>query len=214
MEEQHLLEAVRRFKLRYVVITSVTRDDLDDGGAAHFVKIIERLHAEPEKIQVEVLIPDFFGSVAALETLVNAEPEVVNHNMETSSRLYPTVRPKASYEGSLQLLKLVKDISPGRITKSGIMVGLGETQNEIYQTLKHLREVDCDLLTIGQYLAPSNKHHPIIEFISPEKFGELKIMAEEMGFLEVACAPLVRSSYRAFDMYLKAKSRMLGGKLN
>ena len=205
MEAQNIAEVVERLNLHYVVITSVTRDDLIDGGASHFVKVIELLHSQPKNILVEVLIPDFRGAPEALEILVNSKPQVINHNIETICRLYSKVRSGASYKGSLQLLHRVKGINPNSITKSGLMVGLGETENEMITAMQHLREVDCDLLTIGQYLAPSKKHHPVVEFITPEKFKEYAAIARELGFLGVACAPLVRSSFLAFDLYTKAK---------
>jgi len=204
-EPQHLLEAVEKLYLSYTVITSVTRDDLADGGASQFVRVINLLHQSKNGIAVEVLIPDFLGSNQALKAVVEASPEVINHNVETIPRLYPEVRPRANYSRSVELLSAVKRLSPEIVTKSGLMLGLGETREEIIEVMNDLREASCDLLTIGQYLQPSPKHHPIVRFVSPEEFSEYEQIGKDMGFADVASAPLVRSSFRAAELYSKAR---------
>jgi lipoic acid synthetase len=204
-EPQHLLEAVIKLGLRYVVVTSVTRDDLADGGASQFVKTTKILHQKGNGIIVEVLIPDFRGFSEALRAVVQSKPEVINHNVETVPRLYAEVRPGASYSRSLELLSEVKRMDSTIISKSGLMLGLGETKEEVIEVMNDLQECKCDLLTIGQYLRPSPKHHPIVAFISPEEFSEYEKIGREMGFTEVASAPLVRSSFRAAELYAKGK---------
>lgn len=204
-EPRHLLEAVERLNLKYVVITSVTRDDLPDGGASRFARIITTLHENREGIIVEVLIPDFHGSAEALRTVIEAHPQVINHNMETVPRLYPAVRPRADYSRSLELLSAVKSLDPVIATKSGLMLGLGETRAEVIEVMSDLREADCDFLTIGQYLQPSPRHHPIVSFVPPEEFAEYEDIGREMGFIEVASAPLARSSFKAAELYARAK---------
>jgi lipoic acid synthetase len=196
-EPEHVAEAVAELGLKHVVITSVTRDDLPDGGAAHFADVITAVRKKSPSVQIEVLIPDFKGDHDALAKVLYAEPDILNHNVETVPRLYAAVRPQAIYQRSLQVLHQAKRISPHIITKSGIMVGLGETMDEIKAVLQDLRKVDCDLLTIGQYLAPSKKHHPVIEYITPESFNIYKAMGMELGFKHVESGPLVRSSYHA-----------------
>ena len=203
-EPDHLAEAVKRLGLRHIVITSVTRDDLSDGGAAHFAHTIRRLRAEDRALTVEVLVPDFTGSPEAVRLVVDARPEVINHNLETVPRLYPEVRPQADYQRSLELLRLVKELGGRIITKSGLMVGLGETRDEMLRVMTDLREVDCDLITIGQYLAPSSEHHPVVRFVSPDEFSEYERIGLEMGFRAVASAPLVRSSFDATHLYARA----------
>ncbi len=200
-EPQHLLEAVERLDLNYVVITSVTRDDLADGGASQFVRVINLLHQSRNGIAVEVLIPDFLGSTQALKAVVEAGPEVINHNVETVPRLYPEVRPSADYSRSVELLSAVKRLSPEIVTKSGLMLGLGETREEVIEVMSDLREAGCDLLTIGQYLQPSPNHHPVVRFVPPEEFSEYEQVGKDMGFADVASAPLVRSSFRAAELY-------------
>lgn len=197
-EPANVAQAVQELGLKHAVITSVTRDDLPDGGAGHFAKVIKKLR-ETEVI-VEVLIPDFQGSRDALATVLGAKPHILNHNIETVPRLYPTVRPKANYARSLELLKNSKELDASIFTKSGIMVGLGEQEEEVVAVLRDLRAVGCDLLTIGQYLAPSDKHHEVIEFIHPDLFKRYKDIAYELGFKYVASDPLVRSSYHAADV--------------
>jgi len=200
-EPEHVRQAARTLGLTYVVITSVTRDDLPDGGASQFALTVAALHRENSETEVEILIPDFLGDRSALAVVVRERPEVINHNVETVPRLYGTVRPQASYRRSLELLSAVKDLGPGTVTKSGLMVGLGETRNEIVEVMRDLREVHCNLLTIGQYLQPSDKHHPVLHFVPPEEFEEYRRIGMDMGFDGVASGPLVRSSYRAADLY-------------
>ena len=204
-EPQHLLEAAEKLNLSYIVITSVTRDDLCDGGASQFVKVINILRENRSGAIVEVLIPDFRGSAEALKSVVEARPQVINHNVETVPRLYPDVRPGAAYRRSLDLLFTAKNLNSEIITKSGLMLGLGETREEVVEVMKDLREANCDLLTLGQYLQPSAKHHPVIRFVSPEEFSRYRDIGKDMGFNEVAAAPLVRSSFKAGELYAKAK---------
>jgi lipoic acid synthetase len=206
-EPQHLLEAVEKLDLGYLVITSVTRDDLPDGGAFQFAKVINIIHENRENTIIEVLIPDFLGSIEALEKVVKAHPEVINHNMETVPRLYSEVRPEADYNRSLELLDTVKKLDPEIITKSGLMLGLGETRKEIIEVMGDLRKAGCDLFTIGQYLQPSPRHHSVVRFVNPEEFQEYEAIGKEMGFTEVASAPLVRSSFKANEVYIRAKSQ-------
>jgi len=202
-EPIHIAQAVKELGLKHVVITSVTRDDLPDGGAQHFANIIYAIKNEFEQNTpiIEVLIPDFKGNFDALKTVINAKPNIINHNVETIPRLYPTVRPMAIYERSLELLRRVKETDAKITTKSGIMVGLGEGFEEVLKVLEDLRGVKCDILTIGQYLAPSKLHHPVVEYINPLVFAEYKRQGEEMGFKYVASGPLVRSSYMAGKAY-------------
>ncbi|MFC1950154.1 lipoyl synthase [Chloroflexota bacterium] len=202
-EPQHLLEAVKKLNLSYIVITSVTRDDLLDGGASQFVKTINLLRENRMGVIIEVLIPDFFGSNEAIKAVVVARPHVINHNVETVSRLYPQVRPEADYSRSMELLSTVKTLNSGIVTKSGLMLGLGEIKEEVIELMEDLREASCDLLTIGQYLQPSSDHHPIARFVPPEEFSEYKNIGSDMGFTEVASAPLVRSSFKAAELYAK-----------
>ena len=204
-EPWHLLEAVKILNLSHVVITSVTRDDLPDGGASHFAKVIATLRENKKGLTVEVLIPDFLGSIESLRLVVEAQPQVIGHNVETVPRLYPEVRAKADYTRSIKLLARIKEFNPQIITKSGIMLGLGETREEVIKVMRDLREAYCDLLTIGQYLRPSPKHHPVVRFIPPEEFSEYERIGEDMGFAGVASAPLVRSSFRAAELYAKAR---------
>ena len=204
-EPEHLVEAVKELGLNYIVITSVTRDDLTDGGASQFVQAIQKLHQFSDELLVEVLIPDFNGNRGALAEVVKAEPDVLNHNVETVPRLYPEVRPMADYQRSLTVLKRSKEINPKILTKSGIMLGLGEKEKEVYHVLQDLREVGCSMLTIGQYLAPSRFHHPIVEYIHPYQFAYYEEKAYQMGFKGVASAPLVRSSHRAKELFLSCR---------
>jgi len=204
-EPDHLVEAVKELGLNYIVITSVTRDDLPDGGASQFVQAIQKLHQFSDELLVEVLIPDFKGNYDALAEVVKAGPDVLNHNVETVPRLYPEVRPMADYQRSLAVLKKSKDINPKILTKSGIMVGLGEEEKEVLHVLQDLREIGCSMLTIGQYLAPSRFHHPIVEYIHPYQFAYYEEKAYQMGFKGVASAPLVRSSHRAKELFLSCR---------
>ncbi len=199
-EPAHIAQAVKKMNLKYVVITSVTRDDLTDGGAEHFANVIKELKNIGTGIAIEVLIPDFQGNFNALSKVVEAKPDVINHNVETVPRLYPTVRPMAIYKRSLEVLANVKLMDKDILTKSGIMLGFGEKEKEIIEVFIDLRNVGCDLLTIGQYLSPSKHHHPIIEYIHPDIFEKYKRLAIEAGFKDVASAPLVRSSYHAEQM--------------
>ena len=196
-EPVHVAQAVKELNLRHVVITSVTRDDLPDGGAGHFAKVIDEIKRLDSNVAVEVLIPDFRGDKNALAMVVEAKPKIINHNVETVPRLYPEVRPMAVYKRSLELLANVKGMDGGMLTKSGIMLGLGEKEDEVIELFKDLRDVGCDLLTVGQYLAPSKSHHPVMEYVHPDVFEKYKEKALEMGFMHVASAPLVRSSYLA-----------------
>ena len=199
LEPYRLSQAVERLGLDYVVITSVNRDDLPDGGAGIFAACIRAIRHRLPGTQVEVLIPDFEGNRDALATVVEAGPVVLNHNTETVPRLYRRVRPKARYRRSLELIRRVKEIDPAMTTKSGIMVGLGETMDEVRAVLDDLREHGCDLLTVGQYLRPSLKHLPIERFWHPDEFAEIADYAHAIGFTHAECGPLVRSSYHAAE---------------
>lgn len=205
-EPEHVVEAIKKLGLRHVVITSVTRDDLPDGGAYQFAKVIEAIRNYDPGITAEVLIPDFQGSLSALEVVVTSHPAIINHNVETVPRLYPQVRPQANYERSIQLLKHVKSLEGELLTKSGLMLGLGERREEVIQVMEDLRGVDCDFLTIGQYLRPSINHHEVVRFVPPVEFEEYKNADAAMGFRGVASAPFVRSSFQA-DRMLKGVSR-------
>jgi lipoic acid synthetase len=190
-------EAVEALGLEYVVITSVTRDDLEDGGASHFAECIRSIKGKSKHTKIEVLIPDFKGSFESVSKVVEASPDVVAHNIETIERIYPCVRPLASYRRSLDVLRMVKEIDRSVFTKSGIMVGLGETKDEVKKALEDLRKAECDFVTIGQYLSPSKNHHPVVEFVHPDVFEEYKEFAISIGFKFVMSGPLVRSSYMA-----------------
>jgi len=200
-EPEKLAQAVRRMGLQYIVITSVTRDDLPDGGASLFAKTIQAVRALDSKIKVEVLIPDFQGDPASLKVVLRGGPDVLNHNIETIARLYPGVRPQANYKRSLNLLKNSKQLYPQIFTKSGFMLGLGETQEEVLDLLQDLREAECDFLTIGQYLQPRQDRLPVMRFIPPEEFEKYKGIGEKMGFRAVASGPFVRSSFHASQMF-------------
>lgn len=202
-EPDRIADAVYKMGLRYVVITSVSRDDLPDGGAMQFAKTIIAIRNKINNIKVEVLTPDFKGDINCLKVVLDAMPDVFNHNIETSKRLYYKVRPQADYDRSLKVLKNSKRIAPNIKTKSGLMLGLGETIDEVINIFKDLREVGCDFLTIGQYLRPTKKNLPVVEYIRPEIFEELKKMAIELGFEYVASGPLVRSSMNAEEMFNK-----------
>ncbi len=205
-EPQHLAEAVEKLALRHVVITSVTRDDLPDGGASHFARTIALLREKDKGLTVEILIPDFCGSLPSLKIVIDTHPDVINHNLETVPRLYSEVRPKADFRRSLRLLEQVKELDSRVVTKSSLMVGLGETREELLGVMEELRRVKCDLLTIGQYLQPSPSHHPVVRYIPPEEFLEYEGTGKEMGFRAVASAPLVRSSFNAAQLYATAKA--------
>jgi len=192
--------------LRYVVVTSVTRDDLSDGGSGHFAQTISEIRHQVPTARIEVLVPDFQGSDSAVTTVFQARPDVFNHNLETVARLYPKVRPGADYRRSLRLLKRVRALSSDMPTKSGLMLGLGESPEELRQALFDLLEVECRMLTLGQYLQPSRDHLPVERFLPPEAFEQWRDIALEMGFREVASGPFVRSSYRAGELYEGLKS--------
>jgi lipoic acid synthetase len=212
-EPEHVGEAVAKLGLKHVVITSVDRDDLDDGGAAHFARTIRCIRAAAPATTIEVLTPDFLRKPGALETVVAARPDVYNHNLETVPRLYPSVRPGARYYHSLRLLDRVKQIDPSMFTKSGLMAGLGEQRHEVTQVMDDLRCADVDFLTIGQYLQPTPKHHPIDRFVTPQEFDEFRTLALAKGFLLVSSTPLTRSSYHAdrdFAMLRAARNRAAG----
>jgi len=207
-EPEGVAIAVEELGLRYVVITSVTRDDIPDGGASHFAETIRSIRARMPNTQAEVLVPDFQGSEWALKIVIEAKPDVINHNVETVPKLYPEVRPQADYKRSLQLLKRTKEIDHKILTKSGLMLGLGENPEEVLNVLENLLESGCQLLTIGQYLRPSSRHHQVIRFVPPEEFTQWGELASRMGFLAVASGPFVRSSFKAAEMFQKAfKSR-------
>ena len=199
-EPLRLAEAVKRLNLNHVVITSVNRDDLPDGGASQFVKCIDQTRKLSPKTTIEVLIPDLCGNWSALETILKAKPEVLNHNTETIPRLYRKVRPQGGYDRSLELLQKTRELSPQVYTKSGIMVGLGETDEEVKQVMDDLRKVDCDIITIGQYLQPSSNHLIVKEFVTPEQFQSWQEYGESIGFLQVVSTPLTRSSYHAEEV--------------
>jgi lipoic acid synthetase len=202
-EPERVARAAAELELKHAVITSVTRDDLEDGGASHFASTVKALKRNNPKIVVEILIPDFQGSRAALQIAVESDPDIINHNLETVSRLYPEVRPQAVYFRSIDLLKNVKGINPGKNTKSGLMLGLGEEKEEVLQVMADLRAASCDLFTLGQYLQPSGRHHPVVRYVPPEEFEELRQEGEKMGFKAVFSAPLVRSSFHAAEVFKK-----------
>jgi lipoic acid synthetase len=200
---------VKEMELKYTVITSVDRDDLPDYGAGIFGMTIQQIHRLLPNCKVEVLIPDFQGVKEHLATVVNARPEVLNHNIETVRRVFSKVRPRGDYDLSLELLKRVKEIDPYMPSKSGMMVGIGETKDEVFATMQDLRDANCDLLTIGQYLRPSKKHHPLIRFYHPDEFKEFERVGMQMGFKHVAAGPLVRSSYHADEQHEAAIDQLL-----
>ena len=202
-EPERIARAIAQLRLKHVVVTSVTRDDLVDGGAAQFAVTVTTLKQRYPQIIVEVLIPDLQGKATALETVMQSRPDIINHNLETVPRLYPEVRPQAHYRRSVRLLQMVKEIDPGKITKSGLMLGLGEEREEILAAMADLRAVSCDLLTLGQYLQPSKRHHPVVRYVTPEEFTDLGREGEKMGFPAVFAAPLVRSSFHAADIFAK-----------
>ena len=208
-EPAHVGEAVAELGLSHIVITSVDRDDLPDGGAAHFAETIRSVRALAPATTIEVLTPDFLRKQGAVETVVSARPDVYNHNLETVPRLYRSVRPGARYFASLQLLAKVKEIDPLLFTKSGLMVGLGETRDEVLQVMDDMRAAEVDFLTIGQYLQPTPKHHPVDRFVPPDEFALLKRMAEGKGFLLVAASPLTRSSYHAGEDFTRLRAARL-----
>jgi len=205
-EPARVAQATATLGLRHVVVTSVDRDDLDDGGAAHFAAVIRAIRAQCPGTTIEVLTPDFLRKDGAVETVVEARPDVFNHNLETVPSKYLAVRPGARYFASIRLLQRVKEIDPATFTKSGIMVGLGEERHEILQVMDDLRAADVDFLTIGQYLQPTRKHHPVIRFIRPDEFKGYETTAYAKGFLMVASSPLTRSSHHAGDDFARLKA--------
>ena len=203
LEPKRVAQTASELGLKYVVVTSVTRDDLSDGGAAHFAAVIRELKSgkQDPPVKVEVLIPDFQGDRDALKTVVDAKPDVINHNIETVPSLYPRVRPEAKYQRSLDLIKRVKELDANMPAKSGIMVGLGETREELAQTMEDLFAHNCDILTIGQYLQPTDQHLDVEKYYHPDEFKELEDLARKIGFKQVAAGPFVRSSYNAEELY-------------
>ena len=199
-EPLRLAESVRRMGLSHVVITSVNRDDLADGGASQFVACIEAVRQVSPTTTIEVLIPDLCGNWDALATILASQPDVLNHNTETVPRLYRRVRPQGDYQRSLELLRRTRDLAPSVYTKSGLMAGLGETDAEVQQVMDDLRAVDCDILTLGQYLQPGPKHLPVVDFITPDQFNTWREVGEAKGFLQVVSSPLTRSSYHAGEV--------------
>ena len=208
-EPHRVAQTVVEMGLSYIVVTSVDRDDLPDGGSGVFAMTIKQLKERVPGISVEVLIPDFNGDRAALETVMRQQPDVLNHNIESVRRIFRKVRPRGDYDLSLELLARAKEIASGSTTKSGIMVGLGETKTELFETMRDLRDVECDLLTIGQYLRPTRRHHPVIRFYHPDEFSEFEEEGLSMGFKHVASGPLVRSSYHAEEQQRAASNRAL-----
>jgi len=205
-EPQHVAEAAAKLGLSHIVVTSVDRDDLEDGGAGQFVATIKAIRAAAPKTTIEVLTPDFLKKEGALERVVEAQPDVFNHNLETVPRLYASVRPGARYFHSLRLLDRVKEIDPSMFTKSGLMVGLGEDNAEVLQVMDDLRAAHVDFLTIGQYLQPTVKHHAVERFVPPAEFDSMKRQAFGKGFLMVSASPLTRSSYFAGDDFAKLRA--------
>jgi lipoic acid synthetase len=199
---------VAKIGLTFCVLTMVTRDDLSDGGALHIAKTIEAIRKKCPGVGVEVLISDLGGNKDALEIVLASKPEVLNHNIETVPRLYPEVRPQASYSRSLKLLKRASSHMPPMVIKSGLMLGLGETREEVLGSMHDLRKVGCLLLTLGQYLAPSDQHHPVIRYVPPEEFAGYEEEALALGFTAVASSPLVRSSYKAEQLYQTARNHL------
>jgi lipoic acid synthetase len=205
-EPQNVASAVRQMGLNHVVVTSVDRDDLADGGARHFAEVIRAIRAESPETTIEVLTPDFLRKDGALEIVVEAKPDVFNHNLETVPSHYLTVRPGARYFHSIRLLQRVKELDPTMFTKSGIMVGLGETKEEVMQVMDDMRSAGIDFLTIGQYLQPTRKHHPVKKFVTPEEFKSYETVAYTKGFLLVSASPLTRSSHHAGEDFARLQA--------
>jgi lipoic acid synthetase len=205
-EPERVGKAVAKMNLSHVVITSVDRDDLDDGGAEHFAQVIRAIRDTSPHTTIEVLTPDFLRKEHAIEAVVKAKPDVFNHNLETVPRLYASVRPGARYFNSLRLLDTVKKLDPTIFTKSGVMVGLGEEKHEIFQVMDDLRSANVDFMTIGQYLQPTPKHHPVMDFITPEQFNDYASRGRSKGFLLIAASPLTRSSYHAGDDFMRLQA--------
>jgi lipoic acid synthetase len=204
---------VAQLELGFCVLTMVTRDDLPDGGAGHIIETVTAIRKERPQLGIEILISDLGGNWAALGKVSDARPEVLNHNVETVPRLYPAVRPQADFKRSLELLARASSCQPPLVTKSGIMLGLGETREEVLATLADIRNAGCRLLTLGQYLAPSERHHPVVRYVPPEEFAEYESLALAMGFSGVASSPFVRSSYEAGRLYKEACSSSPSGEI-
>lgn len=204
-EPRNLANAVKQMRLAHVVITSVTRDDLPDGGAGHFARTIEAIRKNTPEVTIEVLIPDFEGKLEPLRTVVEAEPDILNHNVETVPDLYSKVRPMAVFKRSMELLIRAKELGKGICTKSGFMLGLGENELQVYDLLKVLRNAECDMVTMGQYLMPSLKHYPVQEYVHPDQFEKYRQMALDLGIPCAVSGPLVRSSYHAKEDYWKLR---------
>jgi lipoyl synthase len=200
-EPQRVAEAVRRMGLKHVVVTAVARDDLKDGGANHFARTIEAIRQMDPSVIIEVLVPDFHAQAWCIQIVLDAAPDIFNHNLETVERLTPLVRSRAKYRTSLDVLRQAKELAPQIVTKSGVMLGLGEKEPELFQAMDDLREIGCQVLTMGQYLRPSANHLPVVEFVSPERFDAYGEIARAKGFEHVASGPLVRSSYHAADFH-------------
>ena len=203
-EPQRIAQTVKDLKITYAVITSVSRDDLADGGAGQFSRTVQAIRKTCPNVEIEVLIPDFQGKTDSLKILAKAKPEVIGHNLETVSRLYPRLRPEADYRLSLRVLSSLKGLDNNIITKSSLMLGLSETRDELVQAMKDLKQSGCDILTLGQYLAPSASHEPVSEFIKPEQFSQYRQLALKIGFKAVLSGPLVRSSYMAEKVFQEA----------
>ena len=214
-EPDRVAEAAARLSLRHVVLTAVSRDDLNDQGSGHFARCVKAIHERCPGTTVEVLPADFQARRECIQTLCNARPDLYNHNIEMVERLTPKIRPQAKYRRSLEVLRTVKEIAPRMITKSGVMVGLGETIDELHRTFEDLRSVDCDALTIGQYLQPALADHaPVVKYYTPDEFRELGQQARSLGFVGVASGPFVRSSYNASEVFTESRRRaMASGKL-
>ena len=200
-EGERISQAVRKLGLKYVVITSVARDDLADGGAGHFARVVREIRKLNPDVIIELLVPDFQGKRDLLKIVLGVHPDVIGHNLETVPRLYPDLRPEATYKRSIELIESVKLTGNSVLTKSGLMLGLGEERSEVEEVLRELRSVGCDILTLGQYLRPSGKHFPVVEYISPEEFQQYRRIAFDYGFKAVASGPLVRSSYNAEEIF-------------
>ncbi len=208
LDEPHSIAlTAKQLGLKHVVVTSVTRDDLPDKGAGQFKATIRAIKDELPEVTVEVLIPDFKGSLESLLEVIRAKPDVINHNVETVPRLYPTARPQAKYSRSIELLRRVSELGNGICSKSGLMLGLGEIRGEVLQVMEDLREAGCEVLTLGQYLQPSSQHLPVVEYIHPDEFEELEKIGFKMGFLEINAGPLVRSSYNAARIFENVRQR-------
>jgi lipoic acid synthetase len=208
-EADRVALAVKKLGLDYVVITSVTRDDLTDGGAGQFARVINAVYNVNRLIKIEVLIPDFLADCLSLKKVVEANPLVIAHNLETTRRLSKQLRPEADYARSLSVLSIIKDIKPDMITKSSLMLGLGESAADVLTSMQDLRAVECDIITFGQYLAPSKNHYPVKEFIKIEQFEKYKETALNLGFKSVLSAPLARSSYKAQEVFETANKAMV-----